>query len=410
MRYCTRCMYPENSAISLTFDEKGVCSGCRVAEEKERIDWDKCKQRLGDILKQYRSKDGSNYDCIIPVSGGKDSHFQVYMVKEVFGMKPLLVTFNHCFNTWLGIKNLTNLITRFGCDHIRFTPNPQLIKKLSVISLKKMGDMCWHCHSGIYTYPVQIAVKFNIPLIIWGEEGRIDLSGASSHYDMVEMTKKKRTEYGMRGFDAHDMVDEKEGISMQDLQCFVYPSDEDIERAGVRGIYLGNYVNWNAKKQTELMIEKYGFQTACEPRTFNTYENVECHHCGGAHDWLRYLKFGYGRATDHASQCIRLGIMTREEGIEMVEKYDRIRPKDLDTYLEWAGIAEEEFERSIDSMRDPQAWKKDKNGRWVLQDHIRNHKNDPHVDEARLDIKKGLKKDYILTCRDNKFAGGYVTM
>ncbi|MFC1808213.1 N-acetyl sugar amidotransferase [Candidatus Omnitrophota bacterium] len=409
MRYCTRCVYPETSADGMTFDEKGVCSGCRVDFEKESIDWSVRKDRLKQILEKYRSKDNSNYDCIIPISGGKDSHFQVYTIKEDLGLNPLLVTFNHTFNTRIGINNLTNLLTKFGCDHIRFTPNLQLIRKLSINSLKKMGDMCWHCHSGIYTYPVQIAVKFNIPLIIWGEIGKLDLSGMYSLHDMVEMTRKARTEHGLRGYDASDLVNEEIGITKSDLRCFEYPSDEEIERVNVRGIYLGNYINWNAKKQAEMMIERYGFQTAREDRTFNTYENVECHHCGGAHDWLKYLKFGYGRATDHASLCIRQGIMTREEGIDMVKKFDGIRPRDIDTYLKWAGMTEEEFEASVENMRDARAWKRTGN-RWALQDHVDNHRDDPHVDEVRLPIREGEKKDFILTCKCDKFEGGYVPL
>ena len=410
MRYCTRCVNPESSAVTLTFDERGICSGCRVDEEKQKINWNERTERLRSILERYKNKDGKNYDCIIPVSGGKDSHFQVYMIKVVFGMNPLLVTFNHEFNTRAGIRNLANMVAKFGCDNIRFTPNPQLIKKLSVQSVKKMGDMCWHCHSGIYSYPVQIAVKFNIPLIVWGEIGRLDYGGQYSLYDMVEMTRKDRTEHGMRGFDVDDMVNEKSGITRSGLKCFEYPSDEDIERVGVKGIFLGNYVEWHQKKQTEFMIANYGFETAREERTFNTYENVECHHCGGAHDWLKYLKFGYGRATDHASLCIRQGIMTREEGIEMVEKYDGKRPRDLDTYLQWSGIAEDEFVRSVDSMRDPRAWGKDANGKWILLDHVRNHKNDRFVNEVRLPPRKDVKKDYILTCNEDKLCGGYVVM
>lgn len=410
MRYCKRCVYPESSALELTFDEKGVCSGCRMAEEKEKINWNARKEKLREILEKYRNKDGSNYDCIIPVSGGKDSHFQTYIIKEVYGLNPLLVTFNHEFNTAAGIRNLTNLVSKFGVDHIRFTLNPKLIKKLARVSLKKMGDMCWHCHAGIYTYPVQIAVKFKIPLILWGEHGFSDLYGMYSHYDQIEMTRKCRTEWGMRGYDAEDMVDEEEGITLADLKCFVYPSDKEIEAAGVRGIYLSNFIPWNGKKQSELMIEKYDFEPWSEQqdRTYNTYENVECHHCNGVHDYLRWLKFGYGRATDHVSQDIRLGRMTREEGIEIVEKYDHVRPKDLDMFLKFVGLTEEEFIGCINPMRDPRAWKKDDGGTWVFVDHVKNHIKDPGVEEAR--IPKIEDDEYILASKKEEKREGYVLM
>jgi len=397
MRYCARCVYPESSAVKLTFDERGICSGCRVAEEKEKIDWEARKKLFGEMLEKYRSKDKSNYDCIIPVSGGKDSHFQVHLIKNVYGLNPLLVTFNHEFNTKKGIRNLSNMVEKFECDHIRFTPNPALIKKIARLSMKKMGDMCWHCHAGIYTYPVQIAVKFKIPLIIWGEHGFSDLGGMHSHNDFIEMTLRSRREWGLRGYEATDMVDKEAGIELADLKPFIYPSDKEIESVGVRGIYTSNYVCWNAKEQTELMIKLYDFETAEQELTYNCYENVECFHCGGSHDYLKWLKFGYGRASDHASQDIRLGRMTREEGIAMVEKYDGKRPCDLDIILEYLDMSEEEFVACVDNMRDPKAWKRDEKGQWKLQDHVKNHKNDPGVEEARLPIKGN--HDYKLTSK-----------
>jgi len=395
MRFCTRCLYPETSAIKLTFDDEGVCSGCRVAEEKEKIDWEERKKMLGKLLEQYKNKDGSNYDCIIPVSGGKDSHFQVHLIKEVYGLNPLLVTFNHQFNCGKGIRNLSNLVEKLGVDNLRFTQSPKIIKKMAKLSMKKMGDMCWHCHAGITTYPVQLAVKLKIPLIIWGEHTWSDLTGMYSHNDFVEMTQRCRREWGLRGFEAADMVDEEAGITMSDLKPYVYPSDKEIESVGVRGIFISNYVCWNAKKQTEEMIKLYDFETSKQERTYNCYDNVECFHCNGAHDYLKWLKFGYGRTTDHASSDIRLGRMTREEGIDLVKKYDSKRPDDMEMILKYLDMTEEEFVGCVDNMRDPKAWKKDKKGEWKLIDWIGNHRNDPGVEKARLPIKG--KHDYKLT-------------
>ena len=212
------------------------------------------------------------------LSGGKDSHYQVYVITKIFGLKPLLVTYNHQFNTPTGIENMYNMADKFGCDHLRFSPNIQIIKKLSRSSFKKMGDMCWHCHAGIFTYPVQIAVKYKIPLLIWGEQGFLDLGGMFSHKDLVEMTEKFRTEHGLRGYDWKDMIDAEEGITEDDLAWAKYPSDEEIEKVGIRGIYLGNYFPWDNVKQTELMIKEFGFKPSPEPydRTYTRFENVEC--------------------------------------------------------------------------------------------------------------------------------------
>ena len=394
MKYCQRCVVPENYAIPVTFDDEGVCSACRVHEEKAKIDWKARETKLKSILDQYRSKDGKNYDCIIPISGGKDSYYQTYLMKVVYKMNPLLVTFNHEMNTTRGIRNLTNCIKVFGCDSIRFTANPQAIQRLSKLSLKKMGDMFWHSHCGIYTFPVQIAVKYDIPLLIWGEQGFMDLGGMFSHNDMVEMTKKFRVEHGLRGYDWNDMVSEEFGIAEKDLYWAVYPRDEDLERANIRGIYVGNFLPWNHKKQTELMIKDYGFETGPENRSFNRYENVEDHVSNGINDYLRYLKFGYGRATDHASIDIRWGRMTREEGIEMVMKYDHQEPIDLPIYEEYSGLSKKEIYASVDSMRDPRAWGKNKRGKWVLLDTVQNHLKDRGVEKARIPLKRD--RNYIL--------------
>ncbi|MEK7165663.1 MAG: N-acetyl sugar amidotransferase [Patescibacteria group bacterium] len=394
MRYCQRCVVPENYAIPLTFDEQGVCSACRVHEEKSKINWQECKLKLQNILNQYRSHDGKNYDCIIPISGGKDSHYQVYLMKVIYKMNPLLVTFNHEMNTQRGIRNLANIVKKFEVDHLRFTPNPAAIKRLSIYSLKKMGDIFWHSHCGIYTYPVQIAVKYNIPLLIWGEQGFMDLGGMFSHYDMVEMTKKFRVEHGLRGYDWEDMLSDKLNIKHKDLFWAMYPNDDELEKAGIRGIYLGNFLPWNHKKHTELMIKEYGFETGPEHRSFNLYENVEDHVSNGLNDYLKFLKFGYGRATDHASIDIRFGRMTREEGIDMVMKYDHQEPYDIEIYMRYSGLTKNEIYKAVEKMREPRAWNKNKKGQWIQIDPIGNHIHDKGVNAVRLPLKKD--RHYIL--------------
>ncbi len=393
MRYCVRCVYPENSAVPLTFDEQGVCSGCRVNEEKDRIDWNKRRKLLKEILQQYKAKAKGPYDCIIPISGGKDSHFQTHLIKAEFGLNPLLVTFNHEMNTQRGIRNLANLVKKLKVDNIRFTPNPDLIRRLSINSLYKMGDLFWHSHCGISTFPVQIAVKYKIPLIIWGEQGFMDLGGMFSHYDMVEMTNRFRIEHAQRGYDAKDLVSKKYGITMDDLSWAVYPSDEELEQVGVRGIYVGNFIPWDHYEQTNLMIKLYGFETAPHERSFNLYENVEDFVSNGLNDYLRYLKFGYGRATDHASYEIRRKRMTREEGIRLVKKYDHVYPSDIKIYCRYTGLTEAQIIGAVEKMRDPRAWEK-KAGKWRLKDGVWNHVHDPGVDEARLPLKGKTK--YIL--------------
>lgn len=392
MRYCARCVYPENARPTIIFDDEGVCSGCRLHESRPKIDWEDRKELLKNILEEYREKaraNGSPYDCIIPVSGGKDSHYQTYVIKKVFGFNPLLVCYNHGYNTKRGIRNLTNLVKQFGCDLLRFTTNPDAARKISKFMLKRVGDITWHYHAGIMTFPIKAAVMYKIPLIIWGEHGFSDLLGMYNQDDMMEFSKKDRQEHSMRGFEPDDILNDPENkdITKVDLAPFYYPTDEEIEKIGVRGIYMANFMPWNARKHTRLMIEKFGFETAMKrERTFHLYDKLDDIHANGAHDYLKYLKFGYGRATDDASNEIRHGRMTREEGIEMVKKYDHVRPSDLDIFLKFVGMTEKEFLDSVEHLRDPRIWEKDDKGNWHIKDSVANHINDPGVDKARLPL------------------------
>ncbi|MEW6219299.1 MAG: N-acetyl sugar amidotransferase [Thermodesulfobacteriota bacterium] len=415
MEYCQRCCYPANAKPDIIFDGSGVCSGCRVIESRRRIDWTERERWLRDLLAEYKARareQNQVYDCIIPVSGGKDSHYQTYLMKEVYGMNPLLVTYNHLFNTKLGMRNLANLVKQFSCDLLRFTINPDSVRKISRYMLEHVGDITWHYHAGIMTFPIQIAVRYKIPLMIWGEEGFTELTGMFNQDDMVEFTKKKRQEHDMRGFEPEDLLNRRDSpFTPRDLAAFFYPSDEEIEEVGLRGIYLSNFISWNARKQTELMIEKYGFETAQRrDRTFNLYDKLEDIHANGVHDYLKYLKFGYGRATDDASTEIRHRRMTREEGIAMVMQYDPVRPADLDLYLRFIGMTEEEFEALVEPMRDPSIWEKGQDGRWQVKDHIGNHLQDPGVEAARLPLQPDCK-GFIRTprkgsCRDEHIEEG----
>lgn len=220
-----------------------------------------------------------------------------------------------------------------------------------------------------------------------------------SHYDMVEMTNKFRIEHGLRGYDAKDMVSKKYKISLDDLSWAVYPTDEELERSAIRGIYLGNFLPWDHVRQTELMIKLYDFETASHDRTFNKYENVEDLVSNGLNDYLRYLKFGYGRATDHASYEIRRRRMTRAKGIKMVKEHDHIYPKDIKIYAKYTGLTERQIIASVDSMRDLRAWKKVKN-KWKLKDPVWNHIKDKGVKQAR--VKLTGRTHYILNPRKIK--------
>jgi N-acetyl sugar amidotransferase len=392
MRYCARCLYPENAKPTIIIDEEdGICSGCKYHESRHKLEvnWserEKIFEQMVSEAKKMKKERGNLYDCIIPVSGGKDSHFQVYILKKKYGMNPLLVTYNHIYNSEPGLRNLENLVEKSGCDLIRFTANPHSVKKISRFMLETVGDLTWHYHAGIMTLPFRIAVEKNIPLIFWGEHGFAELTGIVSLEDFVEFTKWKRKEHDMRGFEPVDVVKKAKGtITLEDLYPYIYPTDDEVERTEVRGIYLSNFFFWNAKSHAELMIDKWDFSPVRfkRDRTFNLYAKIE-DHANDVHDYLKFLKFGYGRSTDDASMEIRHGRMTREEGIEMVRQYDANEPSTLQTYLDFLELSREQFYDIIEPMRDSQIWEKT-NNEWKMKDHVANHIRNEFIEGDRVE-------------------------
>ena len=372
MRYCVKCVYPASSAAPLAFDENGLCSGCRTAEQRVEIDW-KRRQRLFErLIEDYRSPDNSNYDCIIPVSGGKDSYWQIHIIKS-YGLNPLLVTYHGNNYTPTGMKNLLNMREAFGCDHIFFTPSIEVLKTMNRLGMLMMGDMNWHAHAGIFTYPIRVAVEQNVPLMIWGEHGFMDLGGMHSYNDLVEFTYRFRHEHALRGYEWNDFIEQApkfgEQLENKHLISWKYPDDEQIDRVGVRGIYISNFFKWDANTHGPLMKEKYGFLEAEQPfeRTYRTMSNLDDMHENGIHDYMKFVKFGYGRASDHVCKDIRAGLMTREEGIRIVMERDPIKSKDLYRWLGYVGWTEEKFDYEADKFRDPRVWWI-KNGEWHKHD------------------------------------------
>tara|TARA_X000000950_G_scaffold45778_1_gene52132 strand:- start:22197 stop:23441 length:1245 start_codon:yes stop_codon:yes gene_type:complete len=394
MRYCKRCVYPENHPLNLTFDDEGICSGCRVHEEKDTLNWNERSEKLEQILNNYKNKSGDNYDCIIPVSGARDSYFIVHTIKNIYGLNPLLVTYNKQYNSNLGIRNLANLRIMFDCDLMTLTVNPESVKKITRATLRKFGSIYWHCIAGQTVYPVHTAVKFKIPLIIWGAHQGVDQVGMFSHLDEVEMTRKYRKEHDLMGYEAEDLIDEFDNISEEDITQFKYPDDKEIERVGVRGIYLNNYLRWDSRSQHELMIKKYNFQTSFQTRTFDNYNDIDCWNYSDLHDFIKFLKHGYSKVFDHACREIRLRNMTRSKAIELIKKYINVQPRNTKLFLNWLGITKNGFNYLIDQHRNKNLWFRNENWEWefkweVLDNLINN-------DEYKLEQLKPFS-DFKLT-------------
>lgn len=350
----------------LFFDDKGKCDACQSAERKRQIDWKKREKDFRDVIEKYRSKDKSNYDCIIPVSGGKDSTYQTYLIKKVYGLNPLCVCFEPTNVTEIGRKNIDNL-GRLGVDVIFFKKNPDVYKKMVIEGLRRVGDNEWVNHLGIFTVPVNIAVKFNIPLIIWGENSQLEYGGPQSAADRDVLDRRWLEEYGgLLGNRIEDMLT-VEGIHPEDLLAYKYPDESELKRVGVRGIYLGYYFKWDARKHNEI-IKKYGFSVKEDgpiEGTYTNYENLD-ESTEGVHDYLKFLKYGFGRATDHACTDIRNDRIARAEGVELVRRYDGKYPHyGVKHLMDYTGLSKKEIDTDFDRFTNKQIFKTDKHGNLV---------------------------------------------
>jgi len=367
MQYCKKCVYPFIT-VNLHLDHDGVCSSCKTFEKFNSLSdefWRRRREKFEQIVSEIAKSNSSNYDCLIPVSGSKDSYYQAHIIVSEYGLKPLLMTYHG--NNYLpeGDYNRDRMRHVFDADHIVWGPSVEVLKKLNRLAFKKMGDMNWQNHCGIFTAPISVAVKFKIPLIIWGEVAW-DISGMFEPEDFVEFSARVRHEHGLRGYEWYDFLDDPiDRLTEKDMIWAKYPSDEEILSVGVRGLYIGNFFKWDPNWHVQMVREKYGWKPAEKPfeRTYRRFSNLDDRYENGIHDLMKFIKFGYGRCSDHASKDIRTGYLTRDEAIEMVKKYDHVVSSDLYYWLDYVNMSEKEFWKIADSFRDPRVWWIE-NGQW----------------------------------------------
>lgn len=367
VRNCSTCLFPETKP-DLFFNDQGVCSACVAAEQKNiDIDWEQRKKDFNSILNHYKKKDGEiGYDCLIPVSGGKDSTYQVYYMKEVCGLNPLCVCFETTNLSELGQHNLDN-ISKMGVDLIYFKKNYNAYKSMVIEGFKRVGDEMWPNHLGIFTIPIHFAVKFNIPLIIWGENPQQEYGGPVESVLNNQLNRKWLEEFGgLLGNRIQDMVG-VDGLTEKELTPYFYPSDEEIEKVGVTGIFLGHYFFWDARKQLEI-VKAHGFKVKEDgpvEGTFTNYENLD-EKMHGLHDYLKFVKYGFGRATDHACIDIRNNRLTREEGLKLVKQFDGKYPHySINEFVNYTGMTKAEIDAIIDSFTNSILFEQDENGNFV---------------------------------------------
>lgn len=367
MKYCKKCVMP-NTRPGIYFDEEGVCQACRAEENKNHTDWDSRHKELEALCNKYRRNNEGEYDCIIAVSGGKDSHFQTYYFKEVMNMNPLLVSVEDNFEmTEAGKHNIKNISERFGCHLITLKPNLKAQKLIMKKTFEMYGKPTWYIDRLIYTYPLHIASRFNIPLIIYGENISYEYGGT----DRVETySAKNQLNNGVASdIPYEELLDEN--IHINDLNFCNPPSQEKLDM--LEPIYLSYFVKWNSYANY-IFSKKNGFKDLTHEwereHTFENFDQVDTP-AYLVHPWLKYPKFGHASATDYASKYIRYGIITRDEGIQLVKKYDhRIDQRAVKEFCSFLGYRLDEFYSFIDDMFNRELFERNEYGEWILKQPI----------------------------------------
>ncbi len=364
MTYCMRCVLPDTKP-GVFFDAEGVCSACRSNEVKRRIDWDARGKELTRIADSVRGSNGNGYDCIIPVSGGKDSFYQTWVMRVVYKLKVLCVTVIPHLQTREGIANLNALVTNLHVDLIKVSLKPSTFKKIRRKAFFDIGEPNWADHCAVFAGVARVAYAYRVPLVVWGEDIAVEFGGSTSNKrvasaeDLFEndLIKKKTVE---------DFFDEE--ITALDVYFYKHPPKEELKKRELKSIYLGYYHWWDGYKHYEL-AQKYGFQgRRLGPLSGNVlnYDNIDEKLCE-INIWFKFLKFGFWRPTDQCCYHIWNGRMTREQAVELVNAKQYEFPGEyLKEFLEFHEITEPQFWETVEKFRNQEIWHK-VNGQWRLK-------------------------------------------
>lgn len=352
LKKCTKCLLPETYE-TIEFDIDGVCNICRQTEYKNNnLNWEERKKLLDELIESYRGQ--YDYDCIVPFSGGKDSTYTLWYLMHHYNIKPLVVRFDHLFMRPGLEKNTEKTLKKLGVDSIKFSPNWKIVKKLMLESLIRKGDFCWHCHTGIFAYPMHIAIKFNVPLVLWGEPS----SEYTAYYDYkddeIEMVDEKRfnrfVNLGITAEDIHGMINsETNPIDKRDLLPYSYPDIKELKRIKYHSVCLGSFIPWDVRENVKVIqkeLEWDGFPVEGIPFELYPYEKIECF-MQGVRDYIKFVKRGYSRVTQMTSLDIRNNRISRDAAIKLINFYEGKRPASLDIFLEYLDISEGEFNAII---------------------------------------------------------------
>lgn len=349
--HCKKCFLPETYE-TIEFDEHGVCNICRGKEFRDqKIDWEGRKRQLDTLVESHRGK--HDYDCIVPFSGGKDSTFTLWHLVNTYKLKPLVVQFDHGFMRDRLRENNVRTFKKLGVDVLSFTPNWRVVKRLMLEALRRKGDFCWHCHTGIFSYPMHIALRFQVPLVFWGEPSAEYTQYYDYQDDQIEEVDETRfnrfVNLGITAEDMHGMIKHDFEIDPRDLRPYTYPPIADLRRLRYRSVCLGSYIPWDAKKQYGIIQKELGWQgdeVEGMPWEEWPYEKIECT-MQGMRDYIKYLKRGYGRVSQMVAMDLRNNRISPEEAHELVDEFEGRKPHSLEIFLDYVGLTEEEFNEIV---------------------------------------------------------------
>jgi len=367
IKYCKTCILPETKPDIQIFED-GECDACKTFKARPKIDWKKRKKKLLQIVKKFKSRN-NNYDCIIPVSGGKDSTYQTITSLKL-GLNPLCVVATTDMLSDIGRKNIEN-IKKLGVDCIEYSANPVIRRKINLFTLETIGDISWAEHITIFTIPVRLSLNMKIPLIIWGENSQNENGGPINMRNKNILDRKWLEEFGgllsLRTSDIHKMMN----IPQEYLIPYTYPKDTELKKNKTTGIFLGHYIPWDGQANAKLAI-KNGFQVYEKEVEGNlvNYENLDNLQMR-VHDYFKFLKYGYDRVTDWCCWHIRRGRLTRDKSIEIAKKKGGKFPSsylgvDLKKILKEINCSEENFLEICKKFTNPRLFKCNNRGEPIL--------------------------------------------
>jgi len=367
VKFCTKCVM-SNQRPRITFDEKGVCSACNFSiVKKNQIDWKDREMQLVNLCNLYRKNSGE-YDVIVPCSGGKDGGFVAHQLKYKYGMNPLAVTWAPLKATQIGRKNLDAFIAS-GFDHILGTPNPVVTRKLTYLSFKFLGDPFQPFIYGQTNFPLQMAIRHNVSLIMYGENGEVEYGGDMKNAMRPDRDVEDHDKHYFSGLPPEFWIEK--GLTESELFPFKAPKFEDVKKNKTKIHFFSYYKYWDPQENYYYCQENTGFSANSERSegTYSKYASLD-DEIDGFHYYLSYIKFGIGRATSDASHEVRDGKINRDEAITLVKKYDHEKStKYYKEFLEFCSITNEEFNEIIDSWRSDHIWKLVE-GEWVLRKSV----------------------------------------